>query len=332
MTQSGEQLTLKGEIQKELENVYLFQKSWSISHSINIDDRRQVEVSLFPGHQHAALLFQMVFVLKGKAVFRKKGSDEIYASIGSRQHNLLVINPTCVHMLMSSAQDEVICINLSSPFMRRYLPTHHAWQQLTNSPMEKMLLTLINGNMMVTPEISTVLQRLNQTTNSNFHDQLILESKAIELLALQLLQVEQLQNVSPLHALKKEDMDKMQAAREILINHTGKPLSLRSLAHLVGTNEFNLKRNFKNAFGQTVYNYLNQHKMGQARIMLQKEDITIAEIAERMGYKYATHFSSAFKKHFGCLPNSVRSGKLTIILFLEEILMTLENAQTLMLR
>lgn len=324
-------MTLKGEIEQKPENVYILQKSLAINHSINIDDRDHVGVKMFMADQPAALLFQMVFVLKGKAVFRRKGSDEIYASIESQQHNLLGITPSAVHMLMSTAEDEVLCINLSWAFMRRYLPSDHPWQQLIKIKDDKHPLVLVEANMPIHAEINTVLQRLSQTTNSTFCDQLILESKAIELLALQLLQVEQLQNVSPILRLKKEDMDKMLAVRAILINHVGKPLSLRSLAHLVGTNEFNLKRNFKRAFGNTVYNYLNQHKMTQARKMLQQENITIAEVAERMGYTYATHFSSAFKRFFGYLPNAVKSGKISMILVLEEIFMTFEYARNLML-
>jgi len=331
MTQSGEQLTLKGEIEQKPENVYLLQKSLAINYSINIDDRDHVEVKTFMGDQPATLLFQMIFVLKGKAIFRKRGSDETYASIESQQHNLLGFKPAAVHMFMSSAKDEVICINLSTSFLSRYLPAHHSWQQLSKLSDEQLPLMLAGTNMPFTPEIGTVLQLLNHTTKSNFCDQLILESKTIELLALQLLQLEQLENMPPHVVLKKEDMDKMLAAREILINHSGRPLSLRSLAHLVGTNEFNLKRNFKNAFGNTVYNYLNQHKMDQAKTMLKQGDITIAEVAEKMGYKYATHFSSAFKKYYGYLPKSVKSGKLSMILFLEEIFIALEYSRTLML-
>jgi len=38
----------------------------------------------------------------------------------------------------------------------------------------------------------------------------------------------------------------------------------------------------------------------------------IAEVAKMMGYKRASHFTQAFKKYFGYLPNSIRMFFLTL--------------------
>jgi len=96
-----------------------------------------------------------------------------------------------------------------------------------------------------------------------------------------------------------------------------------------GSDEFKLKRNFKPAFGTTVNAYLNQHKMTAAKNMLIEQDLTIAEVSEKMGYRYATHFSSAFKKkYFDFLPNKIKSGKLLLLIFLEEFSVILENLES----
>jgi len=325
MTQSGEESTLKGEFKSDPENVHAFHKSVEISYSRNIDDGGQLEVQMFPPEPTCECLYQMIFVLKGETFFLKKGSKEEYGHIGNQQHNLCRITPTYMRMIMSSPQDEIICINLSSAFLNRYLSNHPAWQQFKTASDHKAPLMLAKPNMHVTPEISAILHRLDQTSDNVIFDQLLLESKVIELLALQISQLEQLRNASRPLNLKKEEMDKMIAARDILINTAGEQLSLRSLAHLVGTNEFNLKRDFKIAFGSTVYNYLNRHKMEQARLMLKEEDISIAEVASKLNYKYATHFSVAFKKYFGYLPSTVKSGKLSIMLFVEEFAIVFES-------
>ncbi len=34
---------------------------------------------------------------------------------------------------------------------------------------------------------------------------------------------------------------------------------------------------------------------------------SIADIAEAVGYEHATHFTAAFKKHFGELPRNLRT-------------------------
>lgn len=326
MAQPGEPSRSQG----KSEDVHSFHKTLAISYSINIEEQDLPEIQLFPADQSSEHLFQMIFVLKGKTFFKKKGSDKEYGYIGSQQHNLCCVTPESVRMVMSSLQDEVICINLSAAFLDRYLPNHPAWQQFKAVSDRNTPLMLTTDNMHVTPEISAILHRLDQTSNNSVFDQLLLESKTIELLALQISQFEQIQNASGQLHLKKEDTDKMIAARDILISTGGKQLSLRSLAHLVGTNEFNLKRDFKIVFGSTVYNYLNQHKMEQARTMLEEKDVTIAEVAAKMGYKYATHFSSAFKKYFGYLPSTIRTGKLSVMLFIEDFYRAFENTGLLL--
>lgn len=331
MTQSGEQLTLKGEFKQDHETLFSFQQEMGISHSIDLKTRNQLEITLYPDDPSSSLSFQMIFVIKGMVIFKKTGTAEACGKIESQQHNLCCICLKDTSMVLSTKEDEIICINLSRNFLNRYLLNHQAWKQFKDVPNHKLPLMLAGINLHISSEIFAILQRLNQTSNNNFCDQLILESKTIELLALQIAQYEHLQNASPSDLLSKENMDKMLSARDILINNTGTQLTLRSLAHLVGTNEFNLKRNFKIAFGSTVYNYLNQYKMEQARIMLQEKDVTVAEVATKMGYKYATHFSSAFKKYFGYLPNMIKSGRLSVLLFSSELIKALEYTKAILL-
>ena len=330
MTQSGEQLTPKGEFY-ESQNIFSFHKSVAVSYSMDIENKKQISVKMCLPGELSRPFFQMIFVLKGNIALTNKGLKSSYGRIESQHHNLCCIEPGFTRLLLSDPKDEIICINLSSNFLNRYLPANHAaWEQLNGKVSVDAPQMLSKVNMRLTPEIRAILQRLDQTTNNGFCDQLFLESKVIELLALQISQFELMQLQEQPIPLKKEDLEKMLEAREILINHTGEQLSLRSLAHLVGTNEFNLKRNFKIAFGTTVYGYLNQHKMTQAKAMLIEKDLTIAEVSLKMGYKYATHFSTAFKKYFGYLPNKIKSGKLSLLLFIEDISVAFENVAMFM--
>ena len=318
MTQSGEELTQSGEFEPGELNVYTYNKSVSLSYSLDLNKARQVEIYRSGPDPKELPLYQMLFVLKGKITLSKKGNLKPYGQIEAQQHNLCRILPATSRLLLEDPNDEIVCINISPSFLQRYLPAGHAAQlQLTSGePSDPTLLS--KTNLFLTPEISAILQRLGNSPNSGFCEQLIMESKVIELLALQIAQFEQLQHSEAPAQLKKEEMERMLQAREILLHHNGEQLSLRALAHLVGTNEFNLKRNFKIAFGNTVYGYLSQHKMEQARTMLIEKDVTIAEISGKMGYKHATHFSSAFKKYFGYLPNKIKSSKLSLLLFIEE--------------
>ena len=108
------------------------------------------------------------------------------------------------------------------------------------------------------------------------------------------------------HEVKKSDARKMCEARDILLLNWENPLSLKELAHEVGTNEYHLKKHFKMVFGMTVFNYLYQFIMEKAKEMLTHQDLNIGEIALQLGFKHATHFTASFKKHVGELPKQYR--------------------------
>ena len=330
MTQSEEIVTQKGESRQEVENVFLYNQNMEVSYSSSINDRSKIEIRLNHPDEFEKETYQMIFVLKGNIKVTKSGSNHEFVEIESQQHNLCRLPFKSTKILVDTS-DDVLFINLSKSFLKRFLPYEHpAYVLLLNEDLDsQMVLSTIN--MPITPEISAILQKLGNSDQSTFSDQLLLESKAIELFALQISLFEQLQNSEAPAKLKKIEMERMHEVREILIQQSGDQLSLRALAHLVGTNEFNLKRDFKALFGKTVFAYLNQHKMEKAKNMLIEEDTTVSEISKRMGYKHATHFTSAFKKYFGYLPNKIKTGKLSLLIFFEDFIALLENLSLLMI-
>lgn len=328
MTQSEEIITHKGESKRALENVFLYNKNIEASYRKNINARNQLEIRLSHADGDQLETFQMIFVIKGNLRLSNSSADTSLAEIDTHQHNLCRL-PFKSTRLWVNSDDDMICINLSRAFLDRFLPTEHPlYQWLSATDQSEEPLVLSTTNMQITPEIAAVLQSLISSSKSGFANELLLESKAIELFAMQITQLEQMESAEPI-SLKKLEVERMHEVREILINQTGDQLSLRTLAHLVGTNEFNLKRDFKAVFGKTVYAYLNEHKMEQAKAMLVEQGITVSEIAKKMGYKHATHFTTAFKKYFGFLPNKIRMGKFSMLILLEDFPAILENLNVL---
>lgn len=314
MTEKGVPLTAKGEIREtnikpdaELSISYL--RGYA---SCNPDPAGYT----FSKDEHS--LFQMAFVLKGTVNWSTLGSRKPFATIQQQQHNLVLINPRQSCLQFSPDEyTEVIYINLGADFLFRYLPAEHPCYPLFADSMQKKKAALFAvQNMHITPEINAILSSLENSAHTGFSERLFLKSKIIELLALQFSQFELLAQNTRAHLLKKDIYDKMNEAREILIGSSERQLSLRKLAHMVGTNEFNLKKQFKVAFGTTVFGYLNQYKMERAKAMLIAGDVKIAEVSDKMGYKHATHFTSAFKKYFGYVPNKI---KMLFLLFDPEL-------------
>lgn len=323
MTPKGEDLTLKGESTN-----HLFQLKREVSIRYSEDAKSFDELTKAPKSLQHSL--QMVFILKGTLNCLVPHTEEPLIVLEDQQHNLLLDHEQLALHCEHEVHD-MIFINIEYSFFSRYLPNDHTGFQNLKRGIEQDEATVFSTfNLHITPEIIAILNSLKNSTHTGFCEKLFLESKVLELLVLQLSQFEQIRNRDTKHQLKKDELEKMYEVREILTSNMQEQLSLRTLSHMVGTNEFNLKRNFKIAFGTTVYGYLNQYKMEHAKSILIKEDITITELASKMGYKYATHFSSAFKKHFGYLPNKIRAGKLSLIVFLDDIAIVCENAWLLL--
>lgn len=263
--------------------------------------------------------YQMIFMLKGKLSLDSGGVSAALPLLESQQYNLIwTTGKSGAYEGLQEESNEFIFVEISARFLSRYLPEDHpaAIHLHSNNfpdtnfsaaliPRPPHVILFSEQHLRITPEINAILNGIENSPHTGFCERLFLESKVIELLAIKISQHKLLQQ-QPIPHLRQEELDRMQEVREILIQNIDCPFSLRTLAHMVGTNEFNLKKQFKAVYGNTVYGYLNEYKMEQAKAMLLQGDSRVSEVSEKMGYKHATHFTSAFKKYFGYLPNKIK--------------------------
>jgi AraC-like DNA-binding protein len=253
---------------------------------------------------------QMSFSIKCNSAYRLGKDKKYLLNIGQHQHNLLLIPAQEIHLdWQKEGQFEAVVINFSPEFFFRYLPESLPLFAIFKKSYEKKVPAILSSqNLMINSKIMSILYEILHCQHKGCYKRLFVESKVMELLTIQLEQSEHL-NDNPSHhqALKKDELEKMHLVREIVLANLENPPSLTDLARQVGTNEFNLKKHFKQVFGTTVFGFIHTYRMEQAKEMLKKEDIKISEIAKAAGYKHSTHFTTAFKKYFGFLPNKIRS-------------------------
>ncbi|WP_409416280.1 helix-turn-helix transcriptional regulator [Flavobacterium sp. PS2] len=163
----------------------------------------------------------------------------------------------------------------------------------------------VKNSEIMTPEILAVVRDISSCERTGHFRRMYMETKVSELLLLQVEQLTQAQKV--LHSIPKIDVERMHHAREIVTQNIMAPCSLIDLARKVGTNEFKLKKYFKEIFGTTVFGYLNELKMTEAKQKLLKSELNIYQIAESLGYKSPNHFSTAFRKYFGYPPSQIKN-------------------------
>ncbi|GJD15207.1 transcriptional regulator [Rivularia sp. IAM M-261] len=162
----------------------------------------------------------------------------------------------------------------------------------------------------ITPEMQIILWQIINAPYQGILQQMYLESKAMELIVLQLAQIKaREQGKQRATNLKKDDIEKIYQAKEVLISNCEEPPTLINLAQQVGIHHMKLKQGFRELFGTTVFGYLHNYRMEMARSLLQEGNLNVTAIANIVGYSHLGHFSAAFKRKFGINPNEYKLGK-----------------------
>lgn len=80
----------------------------------------------------------------------------------------------------------------------------------------------------------------------------------------------------------------------------------KQLAQRFSVSETSLKNYFRGVFGQNISDYLREKRMNAAAELLVKTSISVAEVAERVGYLNQSKFAAVFKKQYGKTPLDYR--------------------------
>jgi len=91
----------------------------------------------------------------------------------------------------------------------------------------------------------------------------------------------------------------------IHVNYSNK-ISLDNLCDLIHVNRTTLNRKFKEQVGFTAIEYLLHHRIKIACEALSHTNLSLAEIAEAIGFRYDTYFIKAFTKKKGQTPTEYR--------------------------
>jgi AraC-like DNA-binding protein len=82
----------------------------------------------------------------------------------------------------------------------------------------------------------------------------------------------------------------------------GRPLAVAELAAAAALSPSRFQAAFRAVFGLSPMAYVRQHRLEQGRLLLSSSDLTVAQVANRVGYRDAFHFSRHFKRRYGTSP------------------------------
>lgn len=115
------------------------------------------------------------------------------------------------------------------------------------------------------------------------------------------------QSIAPTtHAVHTIDDRRLRRVVEFIEDNLSEDLSLQALADISAMSPFHFARSFKTATGASPLQYVIDARVCRARVLLRSTDLTIAEVAFRVGYKDSSRFGRHFKRRVGHSPGSYR--------------------------
>ncbi len=84
------------------------------------------------------------------------------------------------------------------------------------------------------------------------------------------------------------------------------PIRLRDVAQAVYLSQFHLSRTFKQLTGTSLVDYVRDLRLAKAEEMLAATDLSVTEIAGRVGFKDAAYFTTCFKNRYKISPLQYR--------------------------
>lgn len=180
---------------------------------------------------------------------------------------------------------------------------NNCWNQLDQEKIDELYL----GRKMSEKETILVNEIISCKMN-NPTKLIYLNAKAHEFISLKIDEITY-ENKMSMHTpsnLSNYNMAKMDMARSILIANMSKPPSIDELAKLVGINSTKLKKDFKTAFNTTIYGFLRDKRLELSKQKLYDKELTIAEVANEVGYSNPSKFAKAFRTKYGINPKELR--------------------------
>lgn len=154
--------------------------------------------------------------------------------------------------------------------------------------------------------IHRLIEQIKNCPYTGILKQLYIEGKALELLTLHLNGIELEENKKKAATkLNEIDIHALYHAKEILNNCWRNPPSILALSKKIGLNDYKLKYGFKELFGTTVFSYVRNLRMLEARNILEQGKANVSETALMVGYQNLSHFATLFRKTFGYNPSEI---------------------------
>lgn len=105
---------------------------------------------------------------------------------------------------------------------------------------------------------------------------------------------------------RREDLARLRRVRDRIDREFDQPLDVTELARAEHVSAGHLSRQFKLAYGESVYSYLMTRRVERAMTLLRHSDLTVTDICMTVGFSSLGTFSTRFSELVGVPPTAYR--------------------------
>jgi AraC-like DNA-binding protein len=204
------------------------------------------------------------------------------------------------HMTMQCVQADVFVLFVADFFLKRYLsgnsrePIDYLYEKLQYD------ISLAKVSLLPVDALSRyIVQQLTGIQKERQMQSIRAEHRVLAFMIHRFSLLDIFEDMSP------EEIALASKAKAILLEDFAAPPTLETLAHRCATNTSKLKKVFKKIYGTTIYAYIQKLRLEEANILLEETDMTIGQIAQKVGYRHQGHFSKLFFSHYGVYPKAL---------------------------
>ena len=106
--------------------------------------------------------------------------------------------------------------------------------------------------------------------------------------------------------LSQSQTELAKRVQERIADNPAAKMSINLLAAEQGVSPTHLKHCFREVYGTSIYKYIKDYRLQLAAKMLCETDLSIQDIAGRIGFENPNKFSSAFRAHLGMPPTEYK--------------------------
>jgi AraC-like DNA-binding protein len=103
-----------------------------------------------------------------------------------------------------------------------------------------------------------------------------------------------------------EELAHLRRARDLLDREYARPLDVPAMARAALMSPSHFARQFRAAFGETPYAYLQSRRLERAMALLRRGDLSVTDVCLAVGFTSLGSFSSTFTRLVGEPPSAYR--------------------------